>query len=110
MAVQVNTHDAHGLLDAIYEAIDDATLDTWSADEDGNLLYEGEDGKWSGRALLCPKVEMGYLQLNIVGEAVSEEAYAVCHARFIETLLMNFVGQFTSAAATAEAIEGDEID
>ncbi|MHB1020933.1 MAG: hypothetical protein ACYC46_08890 [Acidobacteriaceae bacterium] len=110
MAVQVNTHDAHGLLDAIYDAIEDATLDAWSADEDGNFSYDGEGGRWSGRALLCPTVEMGYLQLNIVGDAVSEEAYAVCHARFIEMLLMNFVGQFTSAAATAEAVEGDEID
>jgi len=104
MAIQVKTADPQGLLDAIYEAIDEGHIETWTYDEDGDFTHDTPDQQWVGKAWLRPVPGVALLTLNAVPstEGLSEEAYAVYHGRFIEMLLAHFDEQFSDAKATAQ--------
>jgi hypothetical protein len=104
MAIQVDTVDPQGLLDAIYEAIDEGHIDTWTYDEDGDFIHDTPDQQWVGKAWLHPVPGVTALTLNAVPstDGLSEEAYAVYHGRFIEMLLAHFDKQFSDAKATAQ--------
>jgi hypothetical protein len=103
MAIQVRTADPQGLLDAIYEAIDEGHIETWTYDEDGDFIHDTPDQQWVGEAWLHPVPGVAMLTLNSVpsAEGLSDEAYAVYHGRFIEMLLAHFDKQFSDASVTA---------
>jgi hypothetical protein len=112
LAINVNANAPQALLDAIYEAIDDGSIETWSYDEDGDFSHVTSDGQWEGQAWLHPEVATAALVLTVVppkGGAISQEAYAVYHGRFIEMLLAHFDDNFSKAVATAQAANGDLI-
>jgi hypothetical protein len=104
MAIQVKTGNPQGLLDAIYEAIDQSRIETWSYDDDGDFIHDTPDRQWVGAAWLRPVAGVSMLALNTVPSraGLSEEAYAVYHGRFIEMLLAHFDEQFSDAKATAQ--------
>lgn len=104
MAIQVKTADPQGLLDAIYEEIDEGQIETWTYDEDGDFIHDTPDGQWVGKAWLHPVPGAAILTLNTIAptEGLSDEAYAVYHGRFIEMLLAHFDDEFIDATATAK--------
>jgi hypothetical protein len=104
MAIQVKTAGPQGLLDAIYKAIDEGHIETWTYDEDGDFTHDTPDQQWVGMAWLRPVAGVTTLTLNYVSstEGLSTEAYAVYHGRFIEMLLAHFDEQFSDAKATAQ--------
>lgn len=113
MALRVKTSSPQTLLDSIYEAIDDGDIETWSYDEDGDFSHVTSDGQWEGAAWLRPQAGQSELVLTIVppkGEAVSSEAYAVYHGRFIEMLLAHFDNAFSDAKATAQPTLEDSVE
>ena len=80
LAVQVKTIDPQGLLDSIYEEIDEGNIATWSYDDDGDFSHVTPDGQWEGEAWLHPTVEVNTLLLTVIPPrlgAVTAEAYAV---------------------------------
>src|SRR5664279_1489023 len=110
MAVRVYTDDPQGLLDAVYQAIDEGTIVTWAYDDDGDFTHTTASEQWEGQAWLTPIPQSGCLLLNILGAAnveTSKEIYAVYHGRFIEMLLVHFDEGFSRADATAQPIAGD---
>ena len=109
MAIQVNTDNPQGLLDSIYAAIDEGSIETWAYDEDKDFFHNTSDGQWEGEAWLRPTVASDALVLNIVRptEGLSKEAYAVYHGRFIEMLLAHFDADFSDASATAQLTDED---
>jgi hypothetical protein len=112
MAIYVNTDDSQGLLDSIYAAIDEGSIQTWAYDEDKDILHDTSDGQWEGEAWLHPTVGKSALVLNVIPptKGVSMEAYAVYHGRFIEMLLAHFDEGFSEAFATARATGDDRIN
>jgi hypothetical protein len=104
MAIQVGTDNPQKLLDAIYEAIDEGHIETWTYDEDGDFIHVTPDEQWVGKAWLHPVPNATFLTLNTIAptEGLSDEVYAVYHGRFIEMLLAHFDDEFFSAIATAQ--------
>jgi hypothetical protein len=104
MAIQVKTVDPQGLLDSIYEEIDDGQIETWTYDEDGDFIHDTPDQQWVGTAWLHPVSGVAVLTLNIIAptDGLSDEAYAVYHGRFIEMLLAHFDDDFFDVTATAK--------
>ncbi len=111
MAIQITTGTPQGLLDAIYAAIDNETVRTWSYDTDKDFVHETSSRQWVGKAWLRPKVQAGALRLTVVPPqgGMSVEAYAVYHGRFIEMLLAHFDKKFTDISATALASADDRV-
>lgn len=112
MAVNVKTDDPQALLDSIYAAIDEGSIETWAYDDDGDFSHVTSDGQWEGRAWLHPKVGIGALVLTTIpprNSQVTTEAYAVYHGRFIEMVLAHFDNQFSEARATASPAADDEV-
>lgn len=111
MAIQVNTDDPQGLLDSIYAAIDEGSIETWAYDKDMDFFHDTSDGQWEGEAWLHPTVGDGALVLNVIPptKTVTMEAYAVYHGRFIEMLLAHFDEDFSEAYATAQATGDDRV-
>ena len=112
MAIHVNTDDSQGLLDSIYAAIDEGSIETWAYDDDMDFFHDTADGQWEGEAWLRPIVGEGALGLNVIAPAkgVSMEAYAVYHGRFIEMLLAHFDEEFSEAFGTAKATKDDRVN
>lgn len=102
MAVNVQTDSPEELLNSIYSAIEDGTIQTWESDQDGDFTHSPH--QWKNKAWLRPSIEGGDLVLNILwpqGQKLSKEVYAVYHGRFIEMLLAHFDDSFSDANATA---------
>jgi hypothetical protein len=112
MAIQITTDDPQGLLDSIYATIDEGKIKTWAYDDDKDFFHDTSDGQWVGEVWLRPAVFDGSLVLNVVPpkRAVTTEAYAVYHGRFIEMLLAHFDQDFSEASATAQATEDDQLE
>jgi hypothetical protein len=111
MAIQVNTDDSQGLLDSIYDAIDEGSIETWAYDKDKDFFHDTSDGQWEGEAWLRPTVGKSALVLHVIPptKGLSMEAYAVYHGRFIEMLLAHFDEDFSEAFATAQATGDDRV-
>ena len=109
MAITVEAADSKGLLAAIYGAIDDGQVETWTYDEDGDFVHHTADQQWEGQAWLTPSLKPGVLTLNTVPPktGISGEAYAVYHGRFIEMAIEHVSDRFTAARATPNADDGD---
>jgi hypothetical protein len=102
--VEISTAVPKRLLDAIYKAIDDGHIQTWTYDKDGDFIHCTPDSQWVGNAWLHPQIGVGLLTLIILPpaqEALLKSAYAVYHGRFIEMLLEHFDEDFTVSTATA---------
>jgi hypothetical protein len=112
MAITVEAADSKGLLAAIYGAIDDGQVETWTYDEDGDFVHHTADQQWEGQAWLTPSLKPGVLTLNTVPPktGISGEAYAVYHGRFIEMLLAHFDQDFSVATATALPTDQDRVE
>lgn len=108
MAVIVKTNNPSSLLQAIYKAIDDNKIETWSYDDDGDFTHVPD--QWKKKAWLRPKVYSGELRFGIVKQKdvnLSTLIYSIYHGRFIEMLLGHFDKEFTNASATAQKTEPD---
>lgn len=108
MAVVVTTTNPSDLLDAIYKAIDDDEIKTWSYDDDGDFTHT--PNQWKQKAWMRPQVARGELRFGILkrtDQTMSRLVYAVFHGRFIEMLLNHFDLQFTEARATAQKEDPD---
>jgi len=108
MAIIVVTDTPSNLLKAIYKAIDDDKIETWSYDSDGDFTHSPD--QWRNRAWLRPKAYAGELRFGIVSQKdvnLSRLIYAIYHGRFIEMLLNHFDDSFTVARATALKTEPD---
>ena len=108
MAIIVETSDPAGLLKAIYEAINDKKVKTWSYDSDGDFTHTPQ--QWKDQAWLKPKVYASELRFSILKPEVGElqtYIYAAYHGRFIEMLLAHFDDSFTAAIGTAQKTEPD---
>lgn len=112
MAIVVEAADSKGLLAAIYAAIDNGQIETWSYDEDGDFVHSTADQQWEGEAWLTPNLKPGLLTLNTIPPktGISAEAYAIYHGRFIEMLLAHFDQTFSVATATALPTAEDRVD
>ena len=104
MSIQIRTTNPQDLLDAIYLAIDEGHIDTWTYDEEGDFSHETASEQWVGEAWLHPVVGLALLSLEIIPpqDGLSKEAYAVYHGRFIEMLLAHFDEDFSLVTATAK--------
>jgi hypothetical protein len=108
MAIVIKTKNPSALLNAIYKAIDDKKVETWSYDADKDFTHVPD--QWRNKAWLRPKVNIGELRFGILGQKdvkMSELIYGVFHGRFIEMLLTHFDNDFTDASATAQKAEPD---
>ena len=108
MAIIVKTSDPAGLLKAIYKAIDDKKVETWSYDSDGDFTHTPE--QWRNKAWLRPKVYTGELRFGILKQKnveLSTTIYAVYHGRYIEMLLSHFDKSFTLATGTSQKTDPD---
>lgn len=102
MSIIVQTATPKGLLKAIYKAIDDGAVATWSYDKEGDFTHKTQ--QWASEAWLRPYTGAGVLSFGLVGPqgvAMTRTIYGVYHGRFIEMLLAHFDERFVSAAATA---------
>jgi len=83
MAIHVNTDDSQGLLDSIYAAIDEGSIETWAYDDDMDFFHDTADGQWKGEAWLHPTVGKGVLVLNPCAHvalcAYQPKMTPVCH-------------------------------
>ena len=108
MAIIVKTSDPSALLKAIYKAIDDKKVETWSYDDDGDFTHTPD--QWKNKAWLKPKTYTGELRLGILGpqgQTLPTVIYGVYHGRFIEMLLNHFDTEFSLATATAQKTDPD---
>jgi hypothetical protein len=108
MAINVETSNPQGLLDAIKSKIDQKHIQTWEYDKDGDFTHSA--AQWNKRAWLRPSVGLGSLKLTTlptVNGNVTTELYAIFHGRFIEMLLAHFDGSFTNAEASAMPMGAD---
>jgi hypothetical protein len=109
MSIRLYTDDPQGLLDTLYEAIDDGEAPTWDHDDDGDFIHT--PSQWENEAWLQPGVEAGVLVLTILhpkDQAITSEVYAVYHGRFVEFALNHADQLFTKAEVSAQA-EGDDL-
>lgn len=110
MAVIVKTDNPSGLLKAIYKAIDDKKIETWSYDSDKDFTHVPD--QWKNKAWLSPKVYSGELRFGIISQKsvdMSKLIYGIYHGRFVEMLLTHFDTDFTTAAATAQVTDPDRL-
>jgi hypothetical protein len=108
MAIRVQTQRPKGLLASLRSAIRAGSLDSWEVDDDGDLTLT--QVQWRSKAWMRPRVSDGRLTFNIIAPlntALSTRAYAVFHARLVQTLLEDFDAQFerVSASAGAESLD-----
>jgi len=103
MAIVVYTRSPRTLLDAIYKAIDDQRIVTWSYDKDGDFTHTRD--QWREKAWLHPQTSSGLLQLGLIGQrhvVMTKSVYGVYHGRFVEALLTHFDSSISSITATAQ--------
>jgi hypothetical protein len=108
MAIIIKTNNPSTLLKAIYKAIDDKKVETWSYDTDKDFTHDTD--QWRNKAWLRPKIYTGELRFGILKQKdveLSGVVYGIYHGRFIEMLLTHFDKQFTDAIATALKADPD---
>jgi len=117
MAIIVKTTNPTGLKAAIYKAIDDKKIVTWSYDSDKDFTHATSSDQWAGKAWFRPYIptgttdELGFKIL--IGKTYYPQLtdiYGIYHGRFIEMLLRHFNTQFSSAVASAKPTANDIIE
>jgi PIN like domain len=110
MAVRAFTDHPEALLSAIKRKIAEGTIKTWKLDEDGDLTLTSEN--FVNQAWMRPSVLSDRLLFNIVGKKnadMSNQLYAVYHARLVQMLLIYFDEMLSTATATALPTKGDQL-
>jgi len=110
MAIRFYTSDPQTLLDAIYKAIDDGHVETWTYDDEGDFSHNRP--QWVGKAWLEPTVEADSLLLTTIppkGGSVTVRAYAIYHGRFAEMVLSHFDKLFSHSWISALGSDGDSL-
>ncbi len=111
MAVYFKTDNPQELLNLFKKAITDRVIVTW-LEEDGYFTHDTSTDQWRGRAWFLPKIQTGYLTMNIIksqGSNISSEVYAIYHGRLVEAMLAHFDKHFSNATATALPETGDRV-
>lgn len=111
MAIVVKASMPRELLRAIRNAIDNASVENWEYDADGDFTYL--EGLYKHQAWFSARVGIGRLTFNMVGRkdaSVSVGLYAFYHGRFVEMLLRHFDDDFDDVRVTASAASGDLIE
>lgn len=109
MAIIITAGQPSALLDAIYAAIDEVHVATWSYDDDGDLTYLLDE--WRESAWFRPETTETELQFGLVkrlDEDLTTHVYSVYHSAFVQMLLNHFDDQFTTVVATARHTPPDE--
>jgi hypothetical protein len=110
MAVTVVTSSPKALLDAFKKAINERRIQTWAYDSDGDFTHSAQ--QWNRAAWMRPSFGTGGLVFTIVapqGKQISKEVYGIYHGRLIETLLVHFDNQFSTANASALPVMADAV-
>jgi len=108
MALFVDTPRPQDLLDAIYKAIDNKTIQTWEYDKDRDLTHSPD--QWKNKAWMHPTIKASQLQFGLLGQkniVMSKLIYAVYHGRFAEMLLNHFDDKITNITASASKHSSD---
>jgi hypothetical protein len=95
MRVEIPTTKPKTLLAKIYQAIENGSIRTWTADSERDLTHVAP--RWKGRAWLRPKVTDEGLTFEVIvnkdsATTLEEKAYYVGH--FTETMVTHFSADF----------------
>lgn len=105
MAIFVTTTDPQGFIDGIKGAVDSKKVAGWRYDAEGDVTAAAaplENEAWF-RPTTVPGAGVVFTIIAVKGKAITTEAYAAYHGRFLETLLTHFAPKFTTASVTAMA-------
>ena len=111
MALIVKTENPKALLQKIYKAIEENTIDTWIFDSDGDFTHVPE--QWNCKAwmhLADNTSNDDELIFGIVGnkeKQMTKSLYAVYHGRFSEMLLSHFDTEISEIKITSEKTKYD---
>ncbi|RKG84519.1 hypothetical protein [Corallococcus terminator] len=111
MALFVTTTDPQGLIDGIKSAVASKKVAGWAYDAEGDVT--SSEASLANQAWFRPTLVPGAGVVFTISaqkdKAITTEAYAAYHGRFLETLLGHFASQFTMASVTAsgESRAGD---
>jgi hypothetical protein len=110
MAITVFTDRPQMLLRAIYKAIDEERIRTWSYDPEGDFTHTAD--QWRNEAWLRPRVLDDRIRFIIVPpnkRRITTAVYAIYHGRFAEMLLARFDEHYTDIRLTAMPSHGDDV-
>ena len=105
MAIFVTTTDPQGLIDGIKGAVDSKKVAGWRYDAEGDVTASAaplENQAWF-RPTTVPGAGVVFTIIAVKEKAITTEAYAAYHGRFLEMMLTHFAPQFTTASVTAMA-------
>lgn len=110
MSVRVLCSNPQQLVNEIKAAIRAGNVQTWELDADGDFTHTPE--QWKNKAWFRPVIESDRVVFKIMGRKstrMKTGEYAAYHGHFIEMLLNHFDGRFSTATATAQATDGDQV-
>jgi hypothetical protein len=110
MSVRVLCSNPQQLVNEIKAAIRAGKVVTWELDSDGDFTHTPE--QWKNKAWFHAVLESDKVIFRILGRKshrMTTGEYAAYHGHFIEMLLNHFDGKFSTAAATAQASDGDAL-
>jgi hypothetical protein len=108
MSLTLTTLAPEALLAALYQAIDDKRITTWTYTDRKDFTHTAKECK--GMACFRATLRSSELKLNLLrpkGKTVSQEVYASYHGRFIEMVLAHFPAEVLTAHATASPTASD---
>lgn len=108
MAIFIKTKNPQYIVDEIRKRIDNAIIDTWSYDNDGDFTHIGQ---WKNKAWFSPTITGGVIAFMILGRKnvkMSLMEYSVYHGRFVEMVINQFPRQIVDIQITMpNQISGD---
>jgi len=110
MAIYLKTDNPSKLLKEFKNAIKDGSISKWTYDKEGDFTLTSD--LWRNHAWLRPKIEAGRLALYILNpeaENISLKTYAIFHADFIESMLVQYDSLFTESVVTAHPSGFDKV-